>query len=76
MADLSAAYANKTAVMVSENVRLIFIDARQNVGRVAQTETVVGEIVMARANAQILAESIYQMLGVAPLEDEQWPITE
>jgi hypothetical protein len=57
-------YANKSVVMLSEAVRMILIDSRQNVGRVAATETVVAEFVMTRNNAEVFANAILDILQV------------
>ena len=58
-----ASYANKHAVMVSSMVRLVFIDERQNLGRVAATESIVAEVIMTRDHAVLIAEEILAILA-------------
>ena len=67
-----AVYANKHVIMLSSVMRMVFIDQRQNVGRVAATESVVAEIVMTREHAQLLADEIIRSLApVAEVRDER-----
>jgi hypothetical protein len=61
-----ASYSNKHAIMVSSIVRFVFIDERQNLGRVAATESIVSEVIMTQEHALAFAEEIIDILTSAP----------
>jgi hypothetical protein len=71
---IPAAYANIFAVMTGANIRIVFGDRRDNIGRVAATETYVAEIVMPRDVAENLAAQIQYMLGLTPVEIDTRPV--
>jgi hypothetical protein len=61
-----AVFANDHSLMLSDVMRLVFIDVRENIERVPKSESVVAEVVVTRAEAQRLANSITSMLTLPP----------
>ena len=60
-----ASYANKHSIIVSDVVRLIFIDERHYLGRV---DSIVSEVVMTKETAVRLANEIHATLVPTPAE--------
>ena len=65
----TAVFANKHVIMYSGVMRLVFIDQRQNVGRVAATESVIAEIIITKEQAQLLADEIIRYLTPAAVPE-------
>jgi hypothetical protein len=61
-ADAQPVYANRHTLMYGGILRIIFIDERQNLHRVAASETIVAEILMQQQEALILAHAIIDLL--------------